>query len=101
MKVRITRQATADLDAIAEWIGRDNPLRAISFVAELLDRCRSLSDLSDYPDRFPIHRELRGETVRKLAHQHHAILYVRLADRVEVVHVVHGARDLDALIDRM
>lgn len=95
MKVRITRQARIDLEAIAEWIGQDDPQRAISFVDELLARCRSLSE---HPDRFPVHRELRGRTVRKMSHQDYVILYVRLADRVEIVHVVHGARDLDALL---
>lgn len=40
MKVRITRQAEADLEAIAEWIGREYPARAIRYIDELLDRCR-------------------------------------------------------------
>ena len=97
MKVRITRQAQIDLESIAEWIGRDNPVRAISFVDELLVRCRSLSD---HPDRFPIHRTTRGNVVRKMSHRDYAILYVHLADVVEVVHVVHGARDLEALVGR-
>lgn len=94
MKVRITLQARTDLEAIAEWIGRDNPKRAISFLDELLARCQSLSE---HPDRFPIYRELRGRTIRKISHQDYVILYVRLADRVEIAHVVHGARDLDTL----
>jgi toxin ParE1/3/4 len=95
VKVRITRQAEADLEAIAEWIGRDDPHRAIGFVDELLDRCRSLAE---HPDRFPVYRELRGRSVRKLSHQNYVILYVRLADCVEIAHIVHGARDLEALL---
>lgn len=97
MKVRITRQAQIDLEAIAEWIGRDNPRRAISFVDELLTRCRSLAE---YPDRFPVYRELRGRLVRKMSHKDYAILYVRLADAIEVAHIVHGASDLEALFSR-
>ena len=96
MKVRITRQAQVDFEAIAEWIGRDNPERAISFVDELLERCRSLSE---HPDRFPDHRHIGGRTVRKMSHQNYVILYFRLTDRIEVAHGVHGARDLDALLD--
>ncbi len=96
MKVRITRQAEADLEAIAEWIGRDNPGRAISFVVELLAKCQSLSE---FPDRFPVHRKLRGRLVRKMSHRGYVILYFRLAGRVEIVHVVHGARDVEALLD--
>lgn len=96
MRIRITRQAQVDLEAIAEWIGRDNPARAISFVDELLARCRSLSE---HPDRFLVHRQLGGRVVRKMSHGDYVILYVRLADQVEVVHVVHGARDLEGLLD--
>jgi addiction module RelE/StbE family toxin len=95
VKVRITRQAQADLEEIAEWIGRDNPDRAISFIDELLVRCRSLAE---HADRFPVYRELRGITVRKMSHRDYVILYVRLGDRVEVAHIVHGARDLEALL---
>lgn len=96
MKVRITEQAEADLEAIAAWIGRDNPHRAMSFVDELLGRCGSLAE---HPDRFPVYGQIRGRTVRKVSHQDYVILYFRLADCVEVVHVVHGARDVEALLD--
>ena len=34
-----------------------------------------------------------------MSHQNYVILYFRLTDRIEVAHVVHGARDLDALLD--
>lgn len=96
MKVRITRQAQVDLEVIGEWIGRDNPARAISFVDELLERCRSLAE---HPERFPVHLVIRGRIVRKMIHQHYVVLYIRLADCVEVAHIVHGARDLEALPD--
>lgn len=96
MKVRITRQARADLEEIAEWIGQDNPARAVAFVDELLARCRSLAE---HPDRFPIYRELRGRTVRKMSHRNYVILYFRSADGIEIAHVVHGARHLEALLE--
>jgi plasmid stabilization system protein ParE len=72
------------------------PARAISFVDELLVRCGSLCE---YSDRFPIYGEARGRIVRKMSHHSYVILYIRLADQVEVVHVVHGSRDLEALLD--
>lgn len=52
-----------------------------------------------HPDRFPVYRELRGRIVRKMSHRNYVILYIRLADSVEIAHVVHGARDLEALLD--
>lgn len=36
MIVLITRQAEADLERIGDYIARDNPRRAISFIGELI-----------------------------------------------------------------
>lgn len=58
-----------------------------------------MPSLAEHPDRFPVYRELGGRTVRKMSHHDSAILYIRHADCVEVVHIVHGARDLEALLD--
>jgi len=38
MKVLITAEAEADLEAIGDYIARDNPARALSFVRELYQR---------------------------------------------------------------
>lgn len=43
MIVLITDEARTDLDRIAAYIAQDNPVRAVSFVQELLEGCRSLS----------------------------------------------------------
>jgi toxin ParE1/3/4 len=45
--VRITTAAEADLEAIADWIARDNPSRAMTFVAELRTACVTLADLPE------------------------------------------------------
>ncbi len=97
MKVRLTRQAQIDLEVIAEWIGGDDPHRAVGFIHELLDRCRSLSG---HAERFPVYRQIGGRTVRKMSHRNYVILYFRSAKGIEIAHVVHGARDLEALLDR-
>lgn len=39
MPVRLTTKAEADLEAISDWIARDNPARAETFVAELRSKC--------------------------------------------------------------
>ena len=40
-----------DLEAIGDWIARDNPARATSFVAELSKACKSIGRT---PRRFPL-----------------------------------------------
>jgi plasmid stabilization system protein ParE len=45
MRVTITDLAKADLSEIGDFILEDNPLRAESFVYELLDRCAALRNI--------------------------------------------------------
>ena len=89
MRVRLTRSAEEDLAGIADWIGRDNPVRATSFVRELQARCLSLADR---PERFPIARMVRGVAIRKLSYRDYLIFYIHVAGTVDVIRVLHGAR---------
>ena len=51
MKVIITSAARAALTAIGEFIERENPARAATFLEELVGRCE---DLAHSPLRFPL-----------------------------------------------
>jgi toxin ParE1/3/4 len=95
VKVRFTASAEADLQAIGDWIVEDDPGRAASFVIELRERCLSLADK---PNRFPVARRTGGHVFRKLVHRDYLIFYRVLDDRVEIVHVLHGARDWAGLL---
>lgn len=97
MRVVFTDEAQADLEAIGDWIDAENPSRAVSFLIELRERCVSLADR---PRRFPIARRSRGLIFRKLTYRDYLIFYQVLPDRVEIEHVVHGARDWARLLDR-
>ncbi len=45
MIVRLLPDAEADLEAIGDYIAGDNPTRAISFTAELREKCAALADM--------------------------------------------------------
>ncbi|PZX36942.1 ParE-like toxin of type II ParDE toxin-antitoxin system [Roseinatronobacter thiooxidans] len=45
MKVQITAEAEGDLESIADYIARDNPARALSFVRELYHLCLDIADM--------------------------------------------------------
>lgn len=81
--------------AVGEWIAHDDPQRAISFMQELRDRCLSLADR---PSRFPVARRIGVNAFRKLTYRGYLIFYLVRADCVEIVHVVHGARDWSTLL---
>lgn len=42
MKLVFSPKAAEDLEEIGDYIARDNPTRALSFVAEIEARCRKL-----------------------------------------------------------
>lgn len=96
MKVRISRRASADLEEIADWIARDNPAHADSFVNELLERGLSLVR---HPRRFPRVGTIGGEPVYKLGWHDYVLLYRISSDSVEIARILHGKRDWAGMLD--
>jgi toxin ParE1/3/4 len=61
MRCEFSPQAIADLREIGDFISRDNPERARSFVLELLDHAHRLADHPEaYPSRPELGQELRA-----------------------------------------
>ncbi|MCL2657540.1 MAG: type II toxin-antitoxin system RelE/ParE family toxin [Betaproteobacteria bacterium] len=97
MIVRILPAAEAELEAIGDYIARDNPRRTVSFVRELRDKCLSLADM---PLAFPLVPRYANRGVRHRVHGRYQIFY-RVAgqpERIEVIHILHGARDYAAIL---
>lgn len=95
MKVVLSAEALSDLEAIGDYIARDNPTRARSFVAELLAKARKIGDT---PRGFPLVPRYAHLDARRRAHGNYLIFYRVEADQVTVIHVLHGARDYEALL---
>jgi toxin ParE1/3/4 len=89
MNVVMTQAAIADLLDIGHWIGLEYPDRAVTFVDELEGKCL---DLAEKPLLYPLASEI-GPDIRKRRHRKYLIVYRIVRDRIEVLHVVHGARD--------
>lgn len=90
MRFRFSRRAEIDIEDIGDFIARDNPARALTFVQELRVRCRKLAD---FPEAVPARTTL-GDDVRIAVFGRYLILYAMHRDILEVRRVVHGARDL-------
>ncbi len=95
MKVVFTAEARDDLERIGDYIAQDNPARARGFVAELISRARSIGDS---PQVFPLVPRYAHLGVRRRVHGNYLIFYRAEADRVSIIHIVHGARDYDVLL---
>jgi toxin ParE1/3/4 len=93
MRVVFTAAALSDLDAIADWIGRDSLSAAEAFVLRLRDRCHSLAK---HPNGYPAVDILPFRDLRKLTHRGYLIFYRSRAAEVEIVHILQGSRDWEA-----
>jgi toxin ParE1/3/4 len=95
VRVVITAAAQADLLVIRRYIEPRNPERAVSFVEELLDRCQALADT---PRAYPLVPRYERFGIRRCVHGDYLIFY-RLHQEVdEVIHILQGARDIEALL---
>ncbi len=97
MKVKFSKPADSDLEAIGDWIARDDPERADTFIEELSERCLSLAD---HPRRFPAVESAPAVEIRKLTHSDYLIFYRIDPTEISILRVIHGSRDWAVLFDR-
>jgi toxin ParE1/3/4 len=95
VKVEFTAPALLELEAITEWIAQDNPTRAYAFVDELEKACR---DIGRRPKAYPYFDRRRARGVRRRVYGTYLIFYREAPDRVEILHVLHGARDYARIV---
>lgn len=95
MRLAFTPLAEQDLEAIADYIAADNPVRALSFVRELRAQCQRIT-LN--PPGYRLRPEL-GDGIRSCAHGHYVIFFEATTEDVLVVRILHGARDLPTVFE--
>jgi plasmid stabilization system protein ParE len=95
MRVVFSDAALSDLDAIANWIGRDSREQAEAFVLAVGDKCLSLSK---HPNRYPAVHLPPLRNLRKLTYRGYLIFYQATALEVEVIHILQGSRDWEAVL---
>jgi toxin ParE1/3/4 len=93
--VTFSKSAVADLMEIGDFIKPHNPARAGAFVAELYDCCLSLADR---PRAYPLVPRYERYGIRRYVHQDYLIFYRIVEDSVEIIHILHGARNYEALL---
>ncbi len=90
MDVRFTAEAQDYLFSIAAFIARDNPLRAISFINEIEQKCLSLADM---PEAFPLVSRYAIHGIRRRRHGDYLIFYRIEHAQIVIIHVLHVASD--------
>jgi toxin ParE1/3/4 len=95
MIVELTAAAEADLEAIGDYIARDNPVRAASFVRELY---RSCLDIAEMPEAWPVVPRYEHNGVRRRVHGRYLIFYRIEEAQITILHVLNGAMDVEAIL---
>jgi toxin ParE1/3/4 len=90
----ILSQSSAGLEEISDYIARDNPKRAFSFILEIEAHCREIAKL---PEVF-IFREELAPLLQMAIHGNYLILFRVQDESVRIERIVHGARKLSELI---
>ena len=95
LQVVITEAAYDDLAAIGRYIRADSPRRAETFVREVLSRCERLGEM---PRAFPLLPRWEDRGIRRRPFGNY-LNFCRIVDEtVEVLRVIHGARDYEAIL---
>jgi toxin ParE1/3/4 len=80
MSVVITDEASADLIVIGNFIRPHNPVRAATFVDELLDSCYAHLG------------------IRRRVHRGYLIFYRINKELITIIHILNGAQDYETLL---
>ena len=93
MRLEFSPTAEADLIAIASFIARENPPRAVTFVDELEGTC---AKILDFP-RSGVDRSEILAGLRSKPHGSYVIFYGIEGSVIRIERILHGARDLGAI----
>ncbi len=91
--VLIRPAANADADDIFAWIARDDPVAAGRLVQRIFEAARRLAD---FPQSGTPRPELAPDA-RSIVVGNYVVLYRVGPDSVDILRIVHGARELTAL----
>lgn len=92
MRIEWSEPAVSDLSGIRDYIARDSEQYASRFVQRIFD---SIESLRQFPQLGRRVRETDDELVREIIHQNYRIIYRIEPDRLLVLAVLHGGRNLE------
>ncbi len=94
MKLEWTEPAVLDLESIRDYIAKDSAYYAAQFVARIIEAAETLPDHPRIGRAVP---EAEDDVIRELLFQNYRIIYRVEPDRILVLTVIHGGRDMGRL----
>jgi toxin ParE1/3/4 len=90
---QVSPRAQADLDEAWDWIAKSSPRAATGWLQKVHKNFRFLSQQPLLGEACP---QIRADLRRFVVGQY--VIYYRIRDNdIEIVRVLHGARDVDAI----
>jgi toxin ParE1/3/4 len=86
-----TPLAQKDLELIGDYIARDNPRRALTFIREIRQQCKVISSR---PMTYRPRSEI-GVDIRCCVFGRYSIYFIVSDSRVRIVRILHGAMDIE------
>lgn len=93
---RLSDQAKEDLVGMWEFVAQENPNSADRLLQRLVAQYKSLAE---NPGMGRLREELRSG-LRSFAVGNYLILYYPIPEGIAVFRIIHGARDLERLLER-
>jgi toxin ParE1/3/4 len=94
-KVLLKPQAEADLIEIWTYIAQESPARADRLLDEIDEKSQTLAQ-SPFIGKA---RDELGPHIRSFPIGNYVLFYQRIKDGIEIIRVLHGARDIEALFN--
>lgn len=99
LTLMMTPLAQRDIGEIADFIARDNLNAALRFIDTVEETCKNLAEMPELGTLCHFkHRLAADMRVRSIAGYSNYLIFYRVRDsRLEIVRVLHGARDYELL----
>ncbi len=93
LRINKSPEAESDLDEIWWYIAQDNLVNADKFIDEIETTCRKIAQFTSMgKNRDELHPGLQSFPVSK-----YLIFYMPINGGIEIIRVLHGMMDIDAL----
>jgi plasmid stabilization system protein ParE len=94
---QISPEALQDLQAISDFIRADNPEAADRMLDDFF---AAFDQLAQWPDLGHVRADLTNRPVRFWPVGSYLVVYRQMSDLIQIAAVLHGARDIPAVIGR-
>ena len=92
VKIEWSPNAENDLNKIIDYIAQDSVEYALSFYEQVKEKVDNLTQFPKIGRKVP---ELDDPNIREIILRNYRLIYLILADKIQIVRLIHGSRILD------